>query len=917
MSSFQGLVVVNRRGEREPLRMDKITQRNGELCAAVVENGTEVVPALNVPPHGIDVAGLALEVIFENKEAFRTGNLATEVIDLMTIDKLQTMWTCSAALECAELAGRVAMSCVQKTTPPTFSEFVRRQHIAAPQRITADFAAAVAAHGDALDAAIRPGRDFIFNLAGARTMIGAYLHSADPEVGTNATANDTDGGHRALYQYIRSKNGTRVLETPQYAYMRAAVGVYLDALGRRGAAALPAVLALYDSLSLQQGSLASPFIFNSGGARRRTASCILLAPADNLPSILYTELQAGLAASGAAGIGVGWTFPRAYGSPIASTGGYSTGLPSWIQGHAVKRDTVTQGSYRPGASAQYIDYRHPDFQTALQMAERSGPLAAVGKNAPRLMYAVVADGALFRMVDADADVVLIDPGNLAHPGIARLADSGLAVAERIAILADIQANPPPGSKTRRAREIYQQIYTTIRERGFPYVWFWDNASAQSNMSYMGAVLHSNLCAEITIKSVPARPELPRPALLGAAGDPAAELAAWERARDGEIGVCVLASVNVTKFVVAGPDGPRVDFAGIRATAGTLLCALDQALDQMEFGPLLAGARRSAQSHRAVAVGICGMARALQMLDVAFASQEGVALGAALHAAIYAGAAGASCDRGALLGGFPRGPEAPSAAGLIQPDLFAAAFPGISERWEARLAATAGAWGTGPDHGLGPADWDALRRRFAAGMLRNVFVTATMPCASTSVIMNTSEGADPSHNNLHTRKQHTGHSITFNPALVHKMRDDGTFGPDTMSQLADAEGSVRGFPMSPHDKAVFAAAHEIDQKFVVLHASAAQRFNTQGRSTNFFLPEPSMQELYQLHHLSHAAGCVTGSYYVYAHGADSGCGWLRESIDAAAPADPDAAPAAPTAVPTAVPTAPARAPCDPGCDSCAL
>lgn len=847
MGKFIGLKVIKRSGEQVPLRLDEITKRNTDLCKEIIVDGKVVADVLD----DVDPQGVTLEVITRYVKDFQAGTLSTEVIDLMTVDALNDLWKESS--QNAILAGRVLMSSIQKTCQGSFSQRIAERHRRAPKRITKDFADVVAAHAEAFDAMIKPERDFMFDLQSARTLIGAYLHN-DPTAEVPKT-------HEELHAFLRSRHGALVVETPQHAYMRAAIAVYLQELigsdyGESREEVIGHVRDLYEELSCQRGSLASPFIFNAGSARKATASCMLMSPADNLPSILETELQGGICSSLGAGVGVGWQEVRAKGSRIRSTGGSSTGVPSWIRGHAIKRDTITQGGYRPGASAHYIPWFHTDFEMVIQMAENSGYLASRNLNAPDLMYGAVLDGNFFKMYNEDRAVVLLDPG---MPEVADMIASE-TIEEFNKKFWHLQENPPKGAKTRMVRDIYRQIYMAIRERGFPYVWYWDNSTRQSNMSsYMKKLVwHSNLCAEITIIDIPPERDLEAPE-----NPTQSEMEEWVRRRYGEIGVCVLASVNLSAFASKG----KTDLQGIRKTAGILARALDVSLDAMVFNESLKGAELSVQRHRNIAVGVCGLAGALQKMRLAYASKEGLLADEAMQAAVYLGAAEASCALGEQRGGFPGAtPDCHSSRGLIQPQLFYRE----DKSWAARLEKTSAKFG----EAITVADWKTLEEKFSKGFLRNAYVTATMPTASTAVIMRTTQGADPRHNNIYTVKQQSSRSVTYNEDLLDCLREEGLYSDETLEKLVASEGSVKDLPLSDDLKKVFLAAHEQPPEFVVLHAAVTQPFCCQSKSTNFNLPAPDMHEMYTIHALAHKLGCVTGSYYVYSQGAASSVSWLN-------------------------------------------
>jgi ribonucleotide reductase alpha subunit len=913
MVPLQRFRVRNSAGESEKVRFDKIGDQMRKFSEALTDSrtGAEIAPALE----DIDGGAITLNILQSQQAAFASGEVTTELLDLLAIDVLVNHSLESD--EFPQLAGRLLANRLHRTTPARFSEFVAARHAASPGRISARFAAVVAHFAEALDEIPVDARDFDTDFAAMRTVIGSYLHSEPPGTARPA-ADDRFGLQRG---YMLSKHATRVVERPQHALLRAAVAVYLAQLeaaialrpggpdcdlpwpaakcgeanaeaAAAGAAAIDEVRELYDVLSLKRGSLASPFIFNAGSSRARYASCILASSRDSLSSIKLTQTQCALAASGAAGIGHSWAGVRESGAAIASTGGYSTGVPSWIRGHAIERETVTQGHFRPGASAQYVPWHHPDFAHCMKMALHKGPLAARHVHAPDLTYAAIVDAVFFELADGGAECWPLPPN---HPavkasGVLRATDAAEFAAAFWLAQRGLDAAPPPGLKRVCPRRLYVDvIYEVIRERGFPYMWARDRANALSMLQHIASIEGSNLCIEITIPSIPPNPDQEgdlQPGALNRWGVPFADAAEWERERVGEIGVCVLASVNVAAHCAGAVLEARADFAAAARTAATLARALDTALDAMDFPALLAGAASSVQRHRAIAVGMCGYADAMQRCGLRYSSEPATRLGRAFALAVYLGATRESCARGARLGGFPsqtetpRGFPAPSLSGLVQPDLFVRGTDGacgFKAGWEELVAADAARFGVaGSAEALGPAQWGALRESFLAGHLRNAYTTACMPTASTAVMLRTSVGIDPRHSNIFMRKQQTSQAVVYNYTLTRAMRLAKCWSPELLAQIAAHGGSVLGAAAVPQAlQEIFRTAAEQDPHYVVLHAAARQPGVSQGQSMNFNLPEPDAADLYALHRLAHAAGLPTLSYYVYSEGARAGLGWMRE------------------------------------------
>jgi ribonucleotide reductase alpha subunit len=370
------------------------------------------------------------------------------------------------------------------------------------------------------------------------------------------------------------------------------------------------------------------------------------------------------------------------------------------------------------------------------------------------------------------------------------------------------------------------------------------------------------CAEVTI---PSWSDFDAPAF--ARFDP-------ENGRGGETGVCNLGALCLESFVVEDGAGapPRLDFAGLVEAAGLEVAALDAAIDRTLY-PTEA-CRRSNLRHRPVGVGVMGLADVLARLRLPYGGRPAAALARGVAAAVYFGALRASCRLAREGGAHPSFPGSPLSRGLLAPDLWAA---------EAAAAAAAGADGPGSDPALGPAweaeveaatggavapaDWAALRAE-AAGGVRNAYVTAYMPTATTSNIVGQNECFEPFTSNIYARETLAGNFVVVNRHLVREM--GAAWTDDLRRAVIGAGGSVAGLAGIPPDvQRRYRTARELPATLYTRMVKAMAPFVCQSLSVNFYLAQPNLPKILRFLFENWRAGFKTGLYYIHTQPASGG------------------------------------------------
>ena len=135
--------------------------------------------------------------------------------------------------------------------------------------------------------------------------------------------------------------------------------------------------------------------------------------------------------------------------------------------------------------------------------------------------------------------------------------------------------------------------------------------------------------------------------------------------------------------------------------------------------------------------------------------------------------------------------------------------------------------------------------------RNAHLLAVAPNASSSIICGgTSPSIEPYRANVYTHKTLSGSFQVKNKYLEDILKDKGLKKDELTAlwkDIAGNEGSVQHLDILTDDeKEIFKTANEIDQIWIVEHASKRQEFICQAQSVNLFFTLPKATEPQEVH-----------------------------------------------------------------------
>ena len=553
---------VNKRsGDEVPMLFDKVTKRISKLNEA-----PEFEP-LKVQPD--KVAQKVFTSMYDGISTTEIDNLTAEVaVGMITEDP-----------DYETLAMRVTVSNLQKTSPKTFSDAMVALH---SKGIVSDqFMKCISLE---MDSWIQPKRDYLFGYFGIRTLQKGYLNEG---------------------------------ETPQYLFMRVALGIHGDDL--------PRVKETYDLMSQKFFTHATPTLFNAGTNNPQMSSCFLVAMKDDSIEGIYETLkECAHISKWSGGIGIHCSNIRASGTRINGTNGVADGIVPMLRVFNNTARYVNQGGgKRKGSFAIYLEPWHADIMDFLELRLNQGDEEMRCRD---LFTALWIPDLFMEKVEKDEDWHLMCPHEC--PGLPDVYGEAFNELYRTYVAQGRY------KKVVRARDIWDRVLKSQVETGTPYMCYKDACNTKSNQKNVGTIKSSNLCTEIIEVSTP-----------------------------DETAVCNLASICLPSFV----KGDQFDFDKLYEAARVVTRNLNRVIDR-NFYPTEA-ARKSNMRHRPIAIGVQGLADVFMMLGLSFDDPKARELNKGIFEAVYHSALAESCELAKEEGAYETFKGSPASEGILQPDMW--------------------------------------------------------------------------------------------------------------------------------------------------------------------------------------------------------------------------------------------------------
>ena len=485
---------------------------------------------------------------------------------------------------------------------------------------------------------------------------------------------------------------------------------------------------------------------------------------------------------------------------------------------------VHNGGKRKGAAAVYLDTWHPDIMEFLELRDNTGDRE---KRAYNLNLANWIPDLFMKRVESEGIWSLFDPGE--HP---ELVDTFGEEFEKI--YTKLEAEGKFTSQI-SARKIYAKMMKTLAETGNGWITFKDTSNIRCNSAVDGhVVVSSNLCTEIIepaftgktqfIKAKDYHGDIVNHSRVVNFNHEQQEL---EIMLDGEVAVCNLGSINLSRYVTK--DG-KVDLAKIKRNVPIAVKFLDKVIDRNYYP--IPEARNSNKTWRPVGLGIMGWQDLLFRLRVPFESDQAKTLAANIQEEIYYWALKTSMELAKINGAHDNFKKTHAAQGKLQFDFVDQVSLHQPDRWTELKADI-------KKHGL-----------------RNSLLIAIAPTATIGQICGSTECIEPQVSNIFKRE-----IITTNQYLVEDLKKLDLWNQNMLDKIKMAEGSIQNITEIPEEiRALYKTAWEIKQKALIDQAVARGAFIDQSQSLNLFMSQPSLETMSSMYFYAWKNGIKT-TYYL--------------------------------------------------------
>ena len=451
----------------------------------------------------------------------------------------------------------------------------------------------------------------------------------------------------------------------------------------------------YDCYSTFKINLPTPIMAGVRTNIRQFASCVLVDVDDNLDAIFSSIHAVGKYTARRAGIGLNIGRMRPINSPIRGGEVIHTGLIPYLKNFEAAVKSTSQNGLRGGSATVHVPFWHYEIEDIMVLKNNAG---TDDNRVRKLDYSVQFCKLFYDRLIANEDITLFSPNEA--KGLYEAFGDNEKFEELY--LKYENARSLKFKKKIPARKLAEIFARERLETGRIYSMNIDSANTHGSWSepcYM-----SNLCQEIIHPTKP----------IQSIDDP-----------DGEIGICILSALNLLELN---------NEKDIEDACRMAVKTLESVIDYQDY-PVLAG-ENFTKNRRSLGIGITNLAGFLAKNKLPYDDDHTLELVHETMEQIQWNLINASCELAEEKGPCEKLSDTKYSQGLLPIDWYKKTVDELIK----------------PNYNM---DWEGLRKRVKKHGLRHSTLSAIMPCESSSVVQNSTNGIEPVRSLLIHKKAKNG------------------------------------------------------------------------------------------------------------------------------------------------------------------
>jgi ribonucleoside-diphosphate reductase alpha chain len=451
---------------------------------------------------------------------------------------------------------------------------------------------------------------------------------------------------------------------------------------------------LYDYFSTFKINLPTPILAGVRTKIRQFSSCILIDCDDSLDSIFTSAAIAGKYTARRAGIGINMGRIRPMGSKIRHGEVIHTGIIPYMKVMESAVKSTSQNGIRGGSATVSVPWWHYEIEDVMQLKNNGG---TDDNRVRKLDYCIQFDKVFYKALVTDDYVYLFSSDECPELYEAFGTPEFEEIYESCTRKRSLQFKKKIKASTLAAIFARERL-----ETGRVYSMNIDHCNQGG--CWDAPVKMTNLCVEITQPTIPSQTEFDE---------------------EGRIGVCTLGAINVLEIK---------DNEEMKTACSLLVRTLDFIIEYQDY-PFV-GSKNFAQRTRSLGIGVTNLAAWFACNKMSYNDEDAPRKAAELMESVQFYCLMASAELASVKGKCEDFHLSKYSKGQLPIDWYNREIDNVI--------------GADLHH-----DWEALRESIDRYGLRNCSISAQMPCESSSVIQNATNGIEPVRALLSFKKAKNG------------------------------------------------------------------------------------------------------------------------------------------------------------------